>query len=165
MFTGDASYSVAYLGIGERDSADSSFDVAFTHLEPNFFVFTEVPYSIGTGTQHFLTGAGGYVQNFLFGYPGLRIERLGELSFDSERPLLPPHGITGVTLRSLHLLNSAFTLQYNATWACAKILEQGDVPLEMRWRDGGGRRVVLGVAPFCIPIGPFKIAGSNVPEI
>ncbi len=58
MFTGDSAYSVAYLALGERASADASLDLAFTHLSPPFQVFTEIPYDSGGATQHFITGAG-----------------------------------------------------------------------------------------------------------
>jgi hypothetical protein len=57
-----------------------------------------------TGTQHFVTGSGGLLQAFVFGYPGLRIARRGVLSFTAQRPVLPPLGVTRVKLRGLHLL-------------------------------------------------------------
>jgi hypothetical protein len=165
MFTGDASYSNAYLALGERMAADDSLSLAWTHLDPHFLVFTEMPYlneassstmakkrrslhpakHEGTGTQHFITGAGGYLQNFVFGYPGLRIERtgtvafvfcgrvqfslLGVFSFRSERPLLPPFGVTSVRISSLHLLGSAFSLFYNSTNSCLKSTLKGGTPL------------------------------------
>jgi hypothetical protein len=41
MFTGDASYSVAYLRLGSRRAADAALDLAFTHIEPTFQVIVQ----------------------------------------------------------------------------------------------------------------------------
>ena len=165
---------------GEREAADAALDLAFTHLEPNFDVFTEIPYDslahsateqgllglsglsgrlsvdgdtdpshpasrgsaagaeqqplghTGQGTQHFITGAGGFLQNFIYGYPGLRIVRPGVMSFTSQQPLLPPHGVTEVALRSLHLLGSAFSVQYDEIQTCVEVLHSVSPGLELR---------------------------------
>ena len=51
MFTGDAAYSAAYLGIGQREAADQALLLALTHIEPNFLVFTELPFASNPGTE------------------------------------------------------------------------------------------------------------------
>ena len=123
MFTGDASYAAAYLALGERSAADAQLNAAWSHVERHFNVFMET--ADGTGTQHFITGNGGLLQNILFGYAGLRINRLGVLSFSSKRPLLPPLGITRVTLRGLHLFATPFDLTYNDTTICVTLQRSG----------------------------------------
>lgn len=55
----------------------------------------------------------------VFGYPGLRVERLGVLSFTSLQPELP-RGVTAVTLRGVHLFGVPFDFSYNATTICVR---------------------------------------------
>lgn len=172
MFTGDASYSNAYLALGERESADVSLALAWTHLDPHFFVFTELPYANyssatsvkrgkhgGDGTQHFITGAGGYLQNFVFGYPGLRLNSPGIFAFRSQRLRLPPFGVTSVRIRSFHLLGGRFSLFYNATQFCVNVTLAGKVPFEIRFQH---IRIPLKFnQEYCSNIGPFDVAGID----
>jgi trehalose/maltose hydrolase-like predicted phosphorylase len=122
MFTGDAAYSAAYLALGVRTAADAQLQEAWPHIEPHFNVFKEK--ADDTGTQHFITGAGGLLQSFLYGYAGLRVQRVGVLSFTSQQPVLPPLGVTRVTLRGMHLFGVAFDFMYDAKSICVRLQQQ-----------------------------------------
>jgi hypothetical protein len=142
MFTGDASYSVAYLGLGDRASADAQTAIAFTHMDRHFNAFMEK--ADGSGTQHFITGAGGYLQVFLFGYSGLRVDQPCVLSFRNRRPVLPPLGVTAVKLRGLHLYGQVLDVTYDANTTCVRLQQQQQQPARDlssrasgRWTDGG----------------------------
>lgn len=161
MFTGDSSYACAYLALGNRTAADAQIDLAFGHLDTaNFQVFTET--ELGQmGTQHFITGGGGYLQAFVFGYSGLRIERPGVFSFAAQRPVLPPLGITSMKLRGLSLLGAKFDLWFDADQLCAA-LQAGAVlpgaPLELRVL-ASGTRTLLTTTPACTPVAAIEVAG------
>ena len=147
------------------------------------------------------TGNGGFVQNFMFGYAALRLARLGVLQFGSAivtgapqaapelspmTPLLPPHGVTAVKLRSIWLLGSAFTMWYNSSVACVELVSAADTwakgshaqrnaALELRRTVGGrrGRRAGAVAAtplapgnPVCFGMAaaaPFFVAGQDYP--
>jgi hypothetical protein len=155
-FTGDSSYSAAYLALGDRAAADAQVALIWQHMDTRFFVFEET--ADGSHTQHFITGSGGLLQTFVFAYPGLRQDRLGVWSFTHKQPVLPPAGVTGVKLRGMHLFNSTFDLGYNATHACAVTQVRG-CDLQMRL-PGGGAPVPLPLAPappLCVPVGPLEV--------
>jgi hypothetical protein len=166
MFTGDSSYACGFLALGDRAAADAQLALAFGHISDPFFVFTETEISPGappstSGTQHFVTGSGGLLQAFVFGYPGLRIARRGVLSFTAARPVLPPAGVTQVKLRGLHLLGVAFDAVYDGAQFCAA-LQPGGAPgapqLELRVL-ATGQRTPLGAQPVCVPVQPVEVAG------
>jgi hypothetical protein len=76
MFTGDSSYSCAYLALGNRSAADSQLLLAFDHIEEHFGVFHETAFDDGH-TQHFITGSGGFLQGFVFGFGfGINLHKL-----------------------------------------------------------------------------------------
>ena len=161
MFTGDASYSCAYLALGNRSIADSMLELAFSHINPHFNVFHE---TAGGGTQHFVTGSGGYIQGFMFGYSGMRIARKGVLSFSSQQPVLPPLGVTSVTLRGVHLLGTAFNFQYNASAICVGLTPQQPVghALELIVLDGStASPVLITESSVCVALGPVEIVGRG----
>ena len=102
FYTGDSSYSIAWLEMGNRTSADAQFDLAFTHMDlKHFNVFMERNYGSG-GNLNFITGAGGYLQNYINGYAGVRYTKEGM----NLRPVLPPHSVTSLKLRGLSLGSS-----------------------------------------------------------
>ena len=159
MFTGDSSYACAYLALGNRSAADAQLLLAFDHIEPHFDVFHETAHDDGH-SQHFITGNGGFLQTFLFGYAGLRVERLGVLTFASQAPLLPPLGVTAVKLRGLHLLGAAFDFVYDAEQICVSLQPDGAAgsPLELRVL-ASGQRLPVGGAPVCVAVQPVAVAG------
>lgn len=74
FYTGDSAYSIAWLQHGNRSAADAQFDLAFTHMDMTTFnVWKEKNFGSG-GNLNFITGAGGYLQNFVYGYAGLRYD-------------------------------------------------------------------------------------------
>lgn len=102
FYTGDSSYSIAWLEMGNRSAADEQFDLAFTHMDlEHFNVFTEKNTG-NLGNLNFITGAGGYLQNMINGYMGLRYTHEGL----DLRPVMPPHGTTSFKLRGLSLAGS-----------------------------------------------------------
>ncbi len=175
MFTGDSSYACAYLALGNRTAADAQLQLAFGHVDPHFYVFTETQVTDGGHTQHFITGAGGFVQGFVFGYSGMRIARVGVLTFTAQRPVLPPGGVTAATLRGVHLLGTRFDFRWNATHQCAELqstamsvvvvgakkqkqtgeaLEVRIVGTTVRWP------LTDGAAPVCVTVEqPVEVAG------
>ena len=171
MFTGDSSYACAYLALGNRSAADGQLAIAFGHITDEFKVFTETEVVRGAapgvappstrGTQHFITGSGGLLQAFVFGYPGLRIARLGVLSFASQRPLLPPSGVTRLKLRGLHLLGAVFDFEYDDATLCAALQAGGGgggAPLELRVL-ASGQRLPLAAAQVCVAVQAVEVAG------
>lgn len=164
MFTGDSAYACAYLALGNRTQADNQLQLAFNHIEPHFLVFHETAFDDGH-TQHFITGSGGYVQAFVFGYSGMRIDRLGVLTFASQQPILPPLGITAMKLRGVHLLGTLFDFSYDNTQLCVEIQSGNNnpntyTPLELRLLGNNSTKYPLSIGtPVCIPIEPVEVAG------
>ena len=73
FFTGDSSYSVAWLKLLNNENAQIFFDDAFDHMDTkHFYIFREKDSSDG-GNLNFLTGIGGLLQNCIFGYGGAMI--------------------------------------------------------------------------------------------
>ena len=111
FYTGDSAYSIAWLEMGNRTAADSQFDLAFTHMDlKHFNVFMERNYGSG-GNLNFITGAGGYLQNYVNGYAGLRYTTAGL----TLRPVVPPHSVTSLKLRGLSLASARLDVYFNAT--------------------------------------------------
>lgn len=162
MFTGDSSYACAYLALGNRSAADAQLLLAFEHIEPNFDVFHETAHNDGH-SQHFITGSGGFLQSFVFGYSGLRIERLGVMTFSSQAPLLPPLGVTAVKLRGLHLLGAVFDFAYDAAEICVSLQPgSGGAPLELRVLSTGAR-IPVGDAQACVAVQAVAVGGVGYP--
>lgn len=160
MFTGDTSYSASYLALGDRALADSQLSLAFAHIHPAFNVFTETAWAGGGHSQHFITGSGGYLQAFVFGYPGMRIARRGVFTFTSQQPVLPPLGVTAVKVRGLHLLGVAVDVTYDATNFCAELQDgpQPATPLELR---AAGASHLVSTINTCVSVaaGGIELAG------
>lgn len=92
MFFGRLTFAINWLRFGRSDFADSVFDLAFNHQVGNWNVWRELAAGLahpgtGGGAVNFLTGAGAFLQAFLFGYIGLQPESDG-LVLD---PVLPAH--------------------------------------------------------------------------
>jgi hypothetical protein len=121
-YTGDSSYSIAYLSLLRKQGfsppdgadlkalADQQFEVAFEHIDTNyFFVWHE---TVEGGHVNFVTGAGGFLQNIIYGYGGVLADASG-LLIDS--PLLPNLGITSMKFRGMQYCGSAFSLSFDDT--------------------------------------------------
>ena len=112
FFTGDSSYSIAWLRLGNRTAADLQFGLAFEHMDVHNGFNVWIEKSKGSkgypGNLNFITGAGGYLQNYLYGYAGIILaERC--VSFN---PILPPNGITKVGIRNITFHDKKFSFSY-----------------------------------------------------
>ena len=119
FYTGDSSNSIAWLEMGNRSAADAQFDLAFTHMDLDHFNVFEEKNSGDFGHLNFITGAGGYLQNTINGYLGLRYTSEGL----DLRPILPPHGVTSVKLRALSLAGSRMDVMLTADNVTITLLE------------------------------------------
>jgi hypothetical protein len=100
---------------GQREAAAAQLDFAFDHQLGDFNIWTETNPKVaahnGTGNLNFLTGAGGFLENLVFGYGGLRYSAAG-LSIGAS---LPPHGTSQLTLRGIAFAGGTVRLVVNAT--------------------------------------------------
>ena len=154
FFTGNSAYGIAYLALGNRSAADYQFELGFLHQTPEFNVWTEYTPEAGFGHLNFVTGAGGWLQALLYGYPGLRLPPSGgTLRLATPAPTLPPGGITRVKLRGLHLLGTAFDLAYDDKLVCVALRGgvQGGTKLQLR-SEASGVTVTITAAEACLPL-------------
>ena len=153
FFTGNSAYGIAYLALGNRSAADYQFELGFLHQTPEFNVWTEYTPAANYGHLNFITGAGGWLQALIYGYPGLRLPPAGgALRFATPAPTLPPGGITRVKLRGLHLLGTAFDFAYDGARVCVALRgAQGGAALRLR-SEATGATVAVGEAEACLPL-------------
>jgi trehalose/maltose hydrolase-like predicted phosphorylase len=115
FYTGDSSYAVAMLFAGERQAAEAQLAFAFDHQLGPFHIWTETNPKVaahnGTGNLNFLTGAGGFLENIVFGYGGLHYSADG-LEMTAS---LPPMNVTSLTLRGIAFAGGSVRLVVNAT--------------------------------------------------
>ena len=120
FYTGDSSYSIAYMMLLRKDFkdevndadlkilADDQFVQAFDHLDMStFFVWKE---KIEGGHFNFLTGAGGFLQNCIYGYGGISVE---ESAMIVDNPLLPPENVESMKIRGVHFHDNLISLFWN----------------------------------------------------
>ena len=105
------------LFAGERAAAEKQLVLAFDHMLGPFNIWTETDPQVAThnstGNLNFLTGAGGFLENFVFGYGGVHYSGDG-LSLS---PSLPPGGATGLTLRGVAFAGGTVKVAVNSTHA------------------------------------------------
>ena len=79
--------SIAAAAVGDADSAVAWLQSNFTSglIKPPFNVRVETPTN---NTGYFVTASGGFLQNLIYGFTGLRIEEKGLLA--AYAPVLPP---------------------------------------------------------------------------
>ena len=132
-------------------AADAQFDLAFEHMDlAHFNVWEEKSFG-DYGNLNFITGAGGYLQNYVFGYAGLRYDDAGA----SLAPVLPPHGVTSLKLRAVSLGTSRFSLEYDAQRLTATLLS--GAPVRVSQDAGGASRVLSRVGVPEV----FALAGAR----
>ena len=108
FFTGDSIYSIAWLALGNASAALGQWDAAFAHMDcSTFCLFRE---ELTGGHSNFITGAGGFLQNIIQGWAGLRV---GPDAMTLRQPTLPP-SVHMVKLRELQLHGVLFSVQYDA---------------------------------------------------
>jgi trehalose/maltose hydrolase-like predicted phosphorylase len=99
---GAAPASIAAAAVGDTESAIAWLQSNFTSnlIKPPFNVRTETP---DNNTGYFVTASGGYLQNLIYGFGGLRIEESGLI--DAYAPVLPPEWksmrLKGIDFRGL----------------------------------------------------------------
>eukprot|EP00698_Gefionella_okellyi_P004446 TRINITY_DN1409_c0_g1_i2.p1 TRINITY_DN1409_c0_g1~~TRINITY_DN1409_c0_g1_i2.p1 ORF type:complete len:606 (+),score=116.53 TRINITY_DN1409_c0_g1_i2:597-2414(+) len=147
-FTGDSAYSIAWLGLGQLDEAEAQFNNSFLHMAPPFNVWMERAYT--GGNLNFITGAGGFLQNIMFGYGGMRITDAG-LKLN---PTLVPH-TTETTLRGIQYRGYLLHVKFNAVnmtiWSDEPTL------LAIATDDGNSTQAVIGL------VSPKKVTLRNQP--
>ena len=140
FYTGDSSYSIAWLALGNRSGSDAQFGRAFLYMNglpsadnatrviaPQFNPFNVWKEQARDGNHlNFLTGAGGFLQNVLQGYGGLRA-RADRLDW---QPRLPPHVLTARFVR-LSYAGAMYSLSYNATQATLELHGSGARPVSL----------------------------------
>lgn len=100
---GAAPASIAAAAVGDTDSAVAWLQSNFTSglIKPPFNVRVETPTN---NTGYFITASGGFVQNLIYGFTGLRIEEKGLLG--AYAPVLPPEWksmtLKDITVRGQH---------------------------------------------------------------
>ena len=102
--------SVGAAELGDRRLVDTLLPYSYRyHLKGPFLVPSETPTN---NAFAFITGAGGFLQQVLFGYTGLRLGENGlEPTF---RPVLPS-GVRRLTIRNLHVRGSAYDVVVDST--------------------------------------------------
>jgi hypothetical protein len=163
FFTGNSAYGIAYLALGNRSAADYQFELGFLHQTPEFTVWTEYAPEAGQGFGHlnFITGAGGWLQALIYGYPGLRLPPAGgALRFATPAPTLPPGGVTRVKLRGLHLLGTSFDFSYDGARVCVAARgARAGAALRLR-SEATGATVAIADAEACLPLGAVVVEAA-----
>lgn len=108
FFTGDSIYSIAWLALGNANAALKQWNAAFQHMDcANFCVFRE---RLSGGHSNFITGSGGFLQNIVQGWAGVRVTSDAMII---RSPRLPPT-VSSVKLRSLQFRGNSFHIKYDS---------------------------------------------------
>jgi protein-glucosylgalactosylhydroxylysine glucosidase len=90
--------SVGAAELGDRGLVDSLLPYSYRgHLKGPFLMASETP---ANNAVNFVTGAGGFLQQVIYGYTGLR---LGPDSVTAAYPPVLPRSVSRLTLRNLHV--------------------------------------------------------------
>jgi hypothetical protein len=93
---GSTLLSVDAAELGDRALVDSLLPHSYQgHVKGPFLMLSETPTN---DAVNFVTGAGGFLQQVIFGYTGLR---LGERGLEPAFPPVLPSGITRLVLRNV----------------------------------------------------------------
>ncbi len=98
-FTGDSAYAIAWLRAGRPDKAEETLTAAVHHIAAPFNTFME---KLSGGHLNFITGAGGFLQNIVFGCMGVDWTPEGV----AIHPLAMPPQSTEAVIRQAHLLGA-----------------------------------------------------------
>lgn len=100
-------YPILAAQLGDRRSIGAMLSPLSTpYLRPPFQVIAETPQNQNT---NFITGAGAFLQQFLFGYSGLRLTRNG---LEQQFPSVLPPGISKLTLKNITVRGKRETLVF-----------------------------------------------------
>jgi trehalose/maltose hydrolase-like predicted phosphorylase len=101
-------YSISLLELNGKETDESSdfFNRSYKlYVKDPYFVWTETPTA---GAVNFITGAGAFLQAYVNGYGGLRIEK-DKLLFN---PIMKT-GVSYTKLRGLKYRNNVFNIEYD----------------------------------------------------
>jgi trehalose/maltose hydrolase-like predicted phosphorylase len=117
---GMAPASIAAAAVGDETHAIAWLEKNFTSgmIKPPFDVHTE---TATNNTGYFITAAGGFLQNLIFGVTGLRIQESG-LNADYA-PFLPP-GWQSMTLKNVAFRGKRFDIEVSRDAAGKAVLKQ-----------------------------------------
>jgi trehalose/maltose hydrolase-like predicted phosphorylase len=103
-------YPILAAQLGERQVIGQMLEpLSAAYLRSPFQVIAETPQNRNT---NFITGAGAFLQQFVFGYSGLRLTDKGlEKQFD---PILPP-GIRKLTLKNITVHGERKTMAFSSS--------------------------------------------------
>jgi hypothetical protein len=167
FYTGDSSYAIAWMGLGRRDRCDAQFIRAFAYQNglPGTVVNVTTQYNpfniwkeraVEGGHINFLTGAGGFLQNVIQGYGGLRAHA-DRLDFN---PVLPP--FSGVVrFVRLSYAGATLTLEYTDALMTVCVVQTADAGLTLNTTSS--RHVLERNAPITLPVSAFSLMPSGGP--
>lgn len=102
--------SVVAAELGDRALVDSLLPYSYRgHLRGPFLMLSETPTN---DAVDFVTGAGGFLQQVIFGYTGLR---LGEHGLEPEFPAVLPSRVRRLVLRNLSVRGGRFDVVVDST--------------------------------------------------
>ena len=102
--------SVNAAELGDRALVDSLLPYSYQgHLRGPFLMLSETPTN---NAVNFLTGAGGFLQQVIFGYTGLRLDTSG---LDAQFPPVLPSHITRLVLHALHVRGKLYDVVVDST--------------------------------------------------
>ena len=105
-------YQIVAAEIQNRNLFDDFYKMSYgPYIRGSFNVFAETPENMST---NFLTGTGGFLQQVLFGYTGLRITSRGLVK--EYKPMLPT-GVKALTITNLHFRGKRYdvTVEHGIT--------------------------------------------------
>jgi protein-glucosylgalactosylhydroxylysine glucosidase len=157
FFTGYSTNGILYLEHDLPDEAQHVFDRAWKFMQKPFSVWRE---KLSGGHQNFLTGAGGFLQQAVFGYSGLRIER-GALQLS---PKYLPKGVAALTFRRMSYLGVRFDLRLELDRASIVLVQDQksnkastETTLTV---TQGDRTVPVSNTPAELKLAPFSVQRS-----
>ena len=113
------------------------------YMRQPWLQFSEfAPQGLGDTAYNFLTGVGGFMQEFVFGYSGLRLQA----DTVALNPSLPPQ-LAGVTLQKLRWQGRTFNLHIGLKQTTVTLLSGGPIPLS----TPAGSRIVTEGKPIMLP--------------
>ena len=160
-----AMFAVGYIGLGQAYEAKAAvmYNKSFANVHPPVGIWMETPTG---GTPNFLTGAGGFVQLGLSGYPGLRVN-------DSAMTLTPrlPSNWTSIKLRGIaykgHRLDIFYTTEEVTITMLTGSSTVAAAPLQLVDEVTGKRQVLApGQAVFLpAPLKSFAVVEAGGREV
>lgn len=99
--------------------------------------------------------AGGFLQNVVNGYSGLRAQA-ARLDF---KPVLPPSA-GSVRLVGLHYAHSRFTLKYTSATMTLTLLDAAPGGLTLNTTEGGGRHSLSIGTQLKLPVVAFSLTAT-----